>query len=122
MKHTKEPWMWRDRYDFDVHQDHRKQGLDADCENIRDGRIELVNKDDTIVLEEWDDFGGDSGLTVSHEDAERIVACVNACAGINPKAVSLMFNAIEAMLSPEGGTEEAFNMLKEALAKAKDQS
>lgn len=59
-----------------------------------------------------------------HDAARRahIVACVNACKGINPKSVPLMFDALRAMLAHEGErTTDGIGIEhdSEALAKAK---
>ena len=39
------------------------------------------------------------GMLDSEEDAVRAVACVNACAGINPEAVPEMREALRAIIS-----------------------
>lgn len=70
--HTPGPWKWRDRYDFREHLEHREQGLEADCHNIREGRIELVGPNGAIVLVEWADHADDGGLSVTKEDASLI--------------------------------------------------
>src|SRR3990167_3904379 len=72
--HTPGPWAWRDRYDFREHLAHQAQGLDADCENIREGRITLIGADETTVLGEWADYAGDSGLGITEADARLIAA------------------------------------------------
>lgn len=69
---TPAPWRWVDAYEF--HEDHIALGLDADCENIREGRITLESPTGE-VLKKWVDLGGgDSGLTISIEDARLIQA------------------------------------------------
>jgi hypothetical protein len=70
--HTPGPWRWQDRYDFREHKEHQQQGLDADCENIRDGRIQLM-AGDIVVLDEWGGYD-DSGVSVRMEDARLIAA------------------------------------------------
>ena len=82
MTHTPTPWAWRDEYDFREHSEHRGQGLAADCDNIRCGRIELVSGDPvtstTVVLSQWADFAGDAGLDIETTDAEFIATACNA--------------------------------------------
>lgn len=72
---TEGPWVWRDRYDFGEHVEHRQQGLDARCDNITEGRISLVSgtaASTVAVLEEWAAWADDSGLTVERVDADFI--------------------------------------------------
>lgn len=61
-------------------------------------------------------------------NAARIVACVNACAGINPEAVPDLLTAAEAILinppswtTRDGGVEwpDRMDTLRAAIAKAK---
>jgi hypothetical protein len=59
-KHTPEPWPTPVRFDI-------IGPADDDCSNY------------------WEI--GDFGMLEREEDADRIVACVNGCAGINPEAV-----------------------------------
>lgn len=75
---TPRPWRWVDRYDFNDHAAHQAQGLAADCENIRDGRIMLVDANGKTVLDQWADYAGDAGLEVSLADAALIVEAVNS--------------------------------------------
>ena len=68
-------WQRQDAYDSGDCADHKKQGLNADCENIQMGRIKLVNiETGDIILEEWSQYADDSGLEVSDEHARLIEA------------------------------------------------
>lgn len=80
---TKETWEWRGKYndnftgEFDVL-------VAASAEYNKAGYLD----EDNIILGSSADGGEDSYVIVSDGDAERIVACVNALAGIkNPAAV-----------------------------------
>ena len=70
-KATKGPWVWRDCYDSGDCKLHQSEGLDADCENIDAGRIELQAEGSTVV-KVWAAFADDSGLEVSRDDARFI--------------------------------------------------
>lgn len=61
----------------------------------------------------------------SQGDAERIVACVNACHGINPEAVPEMLKALKATeddlwnhRANIPGTSNALSIVQKAIAKA----
>lgn len=130
MGHTKEPWAWEDNYDFQDHIGHKEQGLNADCENIEDGRIHLIsNKTGKVVLVQWAQGADDSGLIISQADAQRIVAAVNGCEGINPEAVRGLLGACRALIDCQREkAPTAFNMrydtavqgAKAAIAKAEE--
>ena len=76
----------------------------------------------------WDSKGTCIALVRSLDNAEanakRIVACVNACEGINPEAVSDMYAALVHItdafeINIDGAHAEAiFNKAKKAIAKA----
>ena len=68
------PVKWIDAYDFGEHKTH---GLNSDCENIRDGRIRLVDADGKAVLEDWSIYADDGGLSVSIQDAKEIAESLN---------------------------------------------
>lgn len=57
----------------------------------------------------------------SKADRDRSIACVNACAGINPEAVPELFKLAEQWCNPQGliNIEDWTDDLKAALAKAK---
>jgi hypothetical protein len=78
--HTPGPWHWQDRYDFREHKEHQKQGLDANCENIRDGRMQLMAGDD-VVLQEWG-ATDDGGVEISMADARLIEAAPDLLAAL----------------------------------------
>jgi hypothetical protein len=42
----------------------------------------ILDAKDMPVFRAWSHYAADDGLDVTREDLERIVACVNACAGI----------------------------------------
>ncbi len=64
------------------------------------------------------------------DDAVRAVACVNACAGINPEAVPDVLEALRAArnwfeaskTTPFVGTMETIEAIRAALAKAEGKS
>lgn len=64
-------------------------------------------------------IGGEDAVTEAN--GERIVACVNACKGINPKAVPDLLAVVDALVKAGGIMEpsEWFSKAKTALAKAK---
>lgn len=68
---TEGPWEWKDAYDFREHIEHQKQGLEADCENIEQGRMTL-DSPDKRVLEEWSEHADDAGLEIKKLDAQFI--------------------------------------------------
>lgn len=48
----------------------------------------LVSDDGAGVLSPWwDSETEEDGVAISDSDARRIVACVNACEGLNPEAI-----------------------------------
>lgn len=119
-KITKLPWKWQDRYDYREHIEHRKQGLNSDCENIKDVRIRLVNSDGEVVLQEWAEYADDSGLQIKKEDAEYICRAVNSHEGL-VEAVEIALRALEVEgiskgLNPHLNHAEHF--LKQALKAA----
>lgn len=67
----------------------------------------IVNRQITICKMAWD-FGGDRHANgtlpwkTAEANMERIVACVNACAGINPEAVPMLLAACKAVLNSDG--------------------
>ena len=80
MKHTKEPWKVADPTD------------DEAPWNIRS-----ADKHEWYIARISPMAGG--GPDTSDANAERIVSCVNACAGINPEAVPALRNAVDGLLS-----------------------
>jgi hypothetical protein len=60
--------------------EHRDQIFEVDCSNRRDGRIQLVDANGEIVLEEWADYAGDAGLLIDEDVAKLIVLAVNCLA------------------------------------------
>ena len=84
-KHTKEPWLWDDR-----------RGDQWD-----NSYLSLSSESGPTVMDVSDDYPGyaecgqDLRINIKKEDAERIVDCVNSCAGINPEAVPKMLEALE---------------------------
>ena len=79
---TAKRWLWRDRYDFREHLEHREQGLEADCPNLygegdglwkgeNDTRMELVTPEGEVVLREWG-ATDDGGVEIAKADAEFI--------------------------------------------------
>lgn len=48
----------------------------------------------------WSDATGHktAGYIYNDADGERIVACVNACAGINPEAVPLLLGSLKGLI------------------------
>lgn len=76
-KATPGPWWWEDDYDFREHLDHKKLGLDADCENVRNDakRVNLESPTGS-VLSEWSEQGtADAGILISTNDARFIERC-----------------------------------------------
>ena len=77
---------------------------------------------DTSKAGVWKRRVDDLNGRFSVEDATRIVACVNACEGINPEAVPELLEALEAMLATfgdEGYATEAEREARAAILKAK---
>ena len=82
MNHTKEPW------------DVQNKGIVYE----RSGRHEVVagtNVDGSVNLPKICKMPDLSQR--SYANAERIVACVNACAGINPEAVPKLLEVLQAI-------------------------
>lgn len=77
-KHSPTPWRWECAYDWGEHLEHRDEGLDAKCENIKRGRIRIVDAEGATVLEDWADFADDGGLSIGDADARLIVSAVNS--------------------------------------------
>jgi hypothetical protein len=110
--HTPGPWQWQDAYSFREHKEHQEQGLDADCENIREGRIRLM-AGDFVVLDEWGAYE-DGGVSVQMADARLIEAAPDLLAALGdllsvietddllPESVSYMKQARAAIKKAEG--------------------
>lgn len=64
-EHTKEPWSWK--------------AYSNDIEGGEHGYTEIMSPE--VECGPWC-YGGRVSLNISDEDKARIVACVNACAGI----------------------------------------
>lgn len=64
-EHTKEPWAWK--------------AYSNDIEGGEHGYTEIMSPE--VECGPWC-YGGRVSLNISDEDKARIVACVNACAGI----------------------------------------
>ena len=74
-----------------------------------------------------DSDGVDGGPVICHvgngptswENAKRIISCVNACDGINPDAVPLLFQAAKDFVEAEGhgqlNMEAAMNVFQKAI-------
>lgn len=58
---------------------------------------------------------------VEKPNAERIVSCVNSCAGINPEAVPDLIKALEGVVRVADRNTVEFTAARAALAKAKTQ-
>lgn len=74
--------------------------------NERTGRdsdeIPITNESGGIVAVVWqtdEDFNGENDDAGMKGAASRIVACVNACEGINPEAVPLMLAALNEIVA-----------------------
>jgi hypothetical protein len=80
-------------------------------------RIEVHNKH-TCIEAEYQTVTND----VSNEDAGRIVACVNACDGINPEAIPGMLEALHIVLADNrlmnAMNKEQAGAILDAVAKA----
>ena len=103
-KHTPEPWM------FDGFQRIRA------VNGKQDGTEDIAH-----IYSSWSASRYDAG---DYANANRIVACVNGCEGINPEAVKDLLAACEAMLATWGSDDEdsiiaARDMARAAAAKAK---
>ena len=86
----REPWRWEDAADYREHLEHKKMGLSADCENIREGRIQLVDADGELLLNEWAEYADDCGINAGDAVLRRIVAAVNACTGYSTEELEAM--------------------------------
>jgi hypothetical protein len=87
MKHTPEPWAYDiDPTDKAIIVYHE---CDENCPTIPEADI-CPEKGSIIIVD---------GEYLSAEAAERLCACVNACAGINPEAVPMMREALEKIVN-----------------------
>jgi hypothetical protein len=74
------PWHWRDTYNFREHLEHRDRIFEVNCPNRTHGRIQLVDANGEVVLQEWADHAGDAGLRIDEDVAKLIVLAVNCLA------------------------------------------
>jgi len=67
----------------------------------------------------WSTVGGSPlAQTTSTKDSARIVACVNALAGLNPEAIADVVHALEMITDPDGpGYAKCERFARAALAK-----
>ena len=112
MRHTPEPWRWelnlkskgielcggKPSFDLTV-MDFTRWGMGRAAPRVRDkeGLLEPAHKYGKVVEgrehhAEW--FQG-----INHPDMNRIVACVNACAGLNPEALPEVVKLLEYIAS-----------------------
>ena len=63
--------------------------------------------DDEMFSESWQ--VDNVGAFDNEHDADRAVACVNACAGINPEAVSVMLEALRSVRNMHNMLGEEFS-------------
>lgn len=80
MSHTKEPWLSSD--------------LVSDGGDYMGSEITSVIGDSMRIA---DTLGSDNNTSVDRVNACRIVACVNACAGMNPDALPKLIDVAERM-------------------------
>jgi len=85
-KHTKEPWA--------AH-------LNAPAATIPGHIIKAAYSPYHPIASLWEG-GGTHGKPEQMANTERIVACINGCAGINPKAVPKMLAALELLAAHTG--------------------
>jgi hypothetical protein len=113
-KHTPEPWHvgCQNDYPFIINQPPRPSTDD------------IVDIPDVIVIAKPAEIPGNAATVVAN--AERIVACVNALAGLNPEAIKDVVEALEAVNSssrtyPHGIAKlmSALDQVEAALAKLK---
>lgn len=78
MKHTQEPW----------------DGIDID-ERYFPHRVPIVDKNGYRIANVIQNPPGNICDEEAMANAKRIVACVNACAGINPEAVPVLLKMCE---------------------------
>ncbi len=74
MRHTAKPWIIKEGSHYEI--------------RSADGKIPIART-----------WAGHDPPTYSFSYAERIVACVNACAGINPEAIPELIEACHAIVS-----------------------
>jgi purine nucleoside phosphorylase len=87
MTHTPEPW--------------RVDSISRSCvTNDEQGKYVPVSGPGWSALAEFacDTDGGEAGVLRGRINAARAVACVNACAGINPEAVPDMLMSVKTFL------------------------
>jgi len=94
--HTPGPWRWIDDYDHHEHEEHQDQGLNADCENIRHGRIKLVDNEGGSVLDVWALYADDQGVTAEKPDLLLIQAAPDLL-----EALKSIIRTCEKSLVPE---------------------
>lgn len=92
--------------------------------------VPIYDESGGVVAACWqmgEDFDGENDDANMKANAERIAACVNACQGINPEAVPLLIEALDAMMRvqskrrhPLGAPDEGIaTMAAEAMDKAR---
>lgn len=101
MSHTPEPWGWQQFGEWMLvgQHGHRpivlqavRKGMNGAAFRVRDPKNDIMAPFDP-----------------DHPDMQRIVACVNACAGLNPEALPRAVSAMRDMLSvfsPETGGQD----------------
>lgn len=112
-KHTPEPWA------YDPPMDDNQYAIEAE-------RVIGANGDPVIELE--DDYPGypESGehliLKMSRANADRMLACVNGCKGINPEAVIDMYNSLTEIMEDTLGGKFSHDFKWDRARKALDRA
>lgn len=98
MKHTPGPWHWEDD-EF--------------------GNYRAIVGNGHVLCEAMQYESESPFIDISVPDAARIVACVNACEGINPEAVPDLMKALDVIVGFAGFNLENIEAGYAALAKAR---
>lgn len=101
-KHTKEPWFIHNGIDIDGTQDHRARLHIADC-----------------APDSYDVGLTDIDVPIARANADRIVACVNACTGINPAAIQKLLEACKKANTCASIPDEIKTLIRDAIAEAR---
>lgn len=126
MKHTEEPWIAQGQTVYSTHKGYARHAiaiLPDVCEPAH-----WMDQDYEGPIE----YGGAQHEETQRANAARIVACVNACKGINPKAVPDLLASLEKCVavigdllrnqSDDPDDREAYDAARAAIAKAEERT